>query len=111
MTPEIADHLVKAREYLIKARNFIDVMQYNDEAARAAYLAGFHAAQALILARTERVAKSHSGLRSTFARLTKDEPRIDRKFTRFLARAYSFKEVTDYGSARTRSLPLPRRRR
>lgn len=97
MTPETADHLAKAREYLSKARNFLEVMHYSDEAARAAYLAGFHAAQALIFARTGRIAKSHSGLRSTFARLTKDEPRIDRKFTRFLARAYSFKEVTDYG--------------
>lgn len=72
-------------------------MDYSDEAARAAYLAGFHAAQALIFVRTNRIAKSHSGLRSTFARLTKDDPHIDRKFTRFLARAYSFKEVTDYG--------------
>lgn len=97
MTPEIADYLNKAREFLSKAQNLLDVMHYADEAARAAYLAGFHAAQGLILARTGRAAKTHSGVRSSFARLTKDEPHIDRKFARFLARAYSSKEVTDYG--------------
>jgi uncharacterized protein (UPF0332 family) len=64
---------------------------------RAAYLAGFHAAQALVFERTARIAKSHSGLRAAFARLAKDDPRIDRTFTRFLARAYKSKEITDYG--------------
>lgn len=44
-----------------------------------------------------RAAKSHSGLRATFARLAKDDPGIDRTFTRFLARAYKFKEIADYG--------------
>ena len=97
MTPETADYLAKAREYLNKARSLLDVMHYSDEAARAAYLAAFHAAQALVFERTARVAKSHSGLRTTFARLAKDDPRIDRPFTRFLARAYKSKEITDYG--------------
>lgn len=97
MTPETSDHLAKAREYLSKARNLLDVMHYSDEAARAAYLAGFHAAQALVFERTARIAKSHSGLRAAFARLAKDDPRIDRTFTRFLARAYKSKEITDYG--------------
>lgn len=97
MTPETADYLAKAREYLNKARSLLDVMNYSDEAARAAYLAGFHAAQALVFERTTRIAKSHSGLRSTFARLAKDDPRIDRTFTRFLARAYKSKEITDDG--------------
>jgi uncharacterized protein (UPF0332 family) len=72
-------------------------MHYNDEAARGAYLAGFHAAQALIFERTARIAKSHSGLRAAFARLAKDDARTDRTFTRFLARAYKSKEITDYG--------------
>ncbi len=78
-------------------------MHYSDEAARAAYLAGFHAAQALVFERTARIAKSHSGLRAAFARLAKDDPRIDRTFTRFLARAYKSKEITDYGIAPQRS--------
>ncbi len=74
MTPEAEEHLDKAREPLIKARGLLDVMHYSDEAARAAYLAGFHAAQALISERTGRIAKSHSGVRSTFARLVKEDP-------------------------------------
>jgi len=52
VTPETKEHLDKAREYVIKARNLLDVMHYNDEAGRAAYLAAFHAAQALISERT-----------------------------------------------------------
>lgn len=97
MTPEASEHLDKARQYLVKARGFLDVMHYSDEAGRAAYLAGFHAAQALVSERTGRVAKSHSGLRSTFSRLVKDDPRIDRTLIRFLGRAYKFKEIADYG--------------
>jgi uncharacterized protein (UPF0332 family) len=93
VTPEAADYLAKAREYLNKARSLLDVKHYSDEAARAAYLAAFHAAQALVFERTARVAKSHSGLRTTFARLAKDDPRIDRPFTRFLARVYAGLQV------------------
>jgi uncharacterized protein (UPF0332 family) len=82
VTPEAEEHLDKAREALIKARGLLDVMHYSDEAARAAYLAGFHAAQALISERTGRIAKSHSGVRSTFARLVKDDPQVDRALAR-----------------------------
>jgi hypothetical protein len=35
MTPEAAEHLEKAREYLTKARNLIDVLHCNDEAGRS----------------------------------------------------------------------------
>ncbi|HEU0155518.1 MAG TPA: HEPN domain-containing protein [Stellaceae bacterium] len=86
MTPETADYLDKARVSLSKARDLLDLTHYADEAARAAYLAGFHAAQALVFARLGRAAKTHSGLRSAFARLAKDDSRIEREFTRFLAR-------------------------
>ena len=37
-------------------------------------------------------------MRSTFARLVKDDPRFDRALVRFLGRAYRFKEVADYGT-------------
>ena len=66
MTPESQDHLDKAREYLTKAREILDRLHYNDEAGRAAYLAGFQAAQALISERTGRVAKTHEGVNSQF---------------------------------------------
>ncbi len=95
MTPESSDHIAKAREFLAKAHAML-ASDWPDEAARAAYLAGFHAAQALIIARTGQATKSHSGLRTNFARLTRDDPRIDRRFSRFLARAYAFKEIADY---------------
>jgi uncharacterized protein (UPF0332 family) len=36
-------------------------------------------------------------MRVVFARLAKDDPRVDRTFTSFLAKAYTFKEVADYG--------------
>ena len=56
-------------------------------------MAGFHAAQALISERIGQIAKSHSGVRSTFARLVKDDPQVDRALVRFLGRAYRFKEI------------------
>jgi uncharacterized protein (UPF0332 family) len=95
VTPEAEDHLVKAREYLSKARELLEVVHFHDEAARAAYLAGFHAAQALISERTGRIAKTHRGVRNAFARLSKDDPRLGR-FTQFLGKAYRRKEVVDY---------------
>jgi uncharacterized protein (UPF0332 family) len=42
-------------------------------AGRAAYLAAFHAAQAIIMLRTNKVAKTHAGVRSEFARIARDE--------------------------------------
>ena len=62
MTPESAEHLAKAREYLVKARALLDIVHFADEAGRAAYLAGFHAAEALISERTGRVAHTHDGV-------------------------------------------------
>jgi uncharacterized protein (UPF0332 family) len=95
VTPETADYLAKAREFLAKAQDML-AHDWPDEAARAAYLASFHAAQAFVLVRTGQVAKRHAGLRTVFAQLARNEPRIDRKFTRLLARGYAFKEVADY---------------
>jgi uncharacterized protein (UPF0332 family) len=96
MTPEAAEHLAKAREYLGKARGLLDVMHYNDEAGRAVYLAGFHAAQALISERTGKTAKTHEGVNSEFNRLTRGERRIGVELRRFLPRAYDLKAVADY---------------
>jgi uncharacterized protein (UPF0332 family) len=83
VAPETGEHLNKAREYLIKARGLLDVMHYNDEAGRAAYLAGFHAAQALISERTGKIAKTHEGVNSQFNLLTKGDPRVDSELRRF----------------------------
>jgi uncharacterized protein (UPF0332 family) len=53
-------------------------------AAREAYHAAFHAAEAYIFEHTGKVATTHKGVRIEFARLARREPRIDRKLTRFL---------------------------
>jgi hypothetical protein len=58
VTPETTEHLDKARDYLTKAGGLVAVMHYHDEAGHAAYLAAFHAAQALISERTGRIARS-----------------------------------------------------
>lgn len=59
MTPEATDYLAKARDYIDKAVSWLDAVHRGDEAARTAYLAGFHAAQALIFERARKVAKTH----------------------------------------------------
>ena len=96
MTPETKEHLDKAREYLTKARGLLDVLHYNDEAGRAAYLAALHAANALISERTGKIATSHGGVNSQFNLLTKDEPSIDHELRHFLPQAYKLKTVADY---------------
>jgi hypothetical protein len=64
LTPEANAYLEKSREHLAKAEGML--AQWPDEAARAAYLAGMNAAQAFIMERTGRVAKTHKGVRTEF---------------------------------------------
>jgi uncharacterized protein (UPF0332 family) len=87
VSPEVTDCLNRARLHLEKARNFLNILHYSDEAARAA----------LVFTRRGRIAKTHRGLRSTFAELVTDQPGLDPNFTRFLAEAYRSKENVDYG--------------
>lgn len=96
MTPEARKHLDRAREYLTKGRSLLDVLHFADEAGRAAYLAGFHAAEALISERTGKVARTHEGVNSQFHRLTRDDPGIDTELRAFLGRAYNLKAIADY---------------
>jgi uncharacterized protein (UPF0332 family) len=70
--------------------------RWPDEAGRAAYLAGFHAAQALIDARTSRTIKSHRGVNAEFHRLIRGDARIDDEMRAFLGRTYQLKTVADY---------------
>ena len=108
MKPEAAGHLDRAAEYLAKARNLLDVLHYNDEAGRAAYLAALHAAQALIVERTGRVANSHGGVNSQFNLLTRGDARVDAELRRFLPRAYDLKAVADYEAGPGSVAPLER---
>ena len=96
MKSETAAFLRKAREFLLKARNLLDVMHYSDDAGRAAYLAGLHAAQALIFERTSNVIKRHRRAQSELRRLTKDESSFDLELRAFLGRTYNLKATADY---------------
>lgn len=43
-----------------------------------------------------RVFKTHSGVQSEFARLTKDDPRFTAELRVFLGRGYQLKSIADY---------------
>jgi uncharacterized protein (UPF0332 family) len=94
--PETAAFLQKSREFLAKAQDLLDAHHWPDEAGRAAYLAGFHAAQAFLFDSTGKVFKSHKGVQKEFLRLTKDDPRFDMELRAFLGRAYNLKAIADY---------------
>lgn len=96
MKAEAANYLSKAREDLSDARQIAGI-GLAKVAARSAYYAAFHAAEALIVEKTGKVAKSHSGVRSEFARLARDDPHIGKATTACLAQAYKYKEIGDYG--------------
>ena len=96
MKPEAWDYLATARQDLSEARQIIAIALAK-VAARSAYYAAFHAAEAFIFEKTGRIAKTHRGVRTEFARLTKDDPRIAKTMSEFLAKAYRYKEIGDYG--------------
>ena len=95
MTPEAERYLAKARLTLAHAHVMLTV-NLTEDAGRAAYLAGFHAAEALIFERTGKATKTHKGLHTEFARLTRDEQRIDLDLRRFLPQTYDLKAICDY---------------
>jgi uncharacterized protein (UPF0332 family) len=94
--PETAQFVEFARDMLRRASQMSSI-QLNDDAGRAAYLACFHVAQAIIFERESRVLKTHRGVQTEFNRIMKSDPRADRELVGFLARAYKFKTVADYG--------------
>ena len=75
MTPEATDYLAKSGQFIAKARDML-ADGWPDEAARAAYLAAYHAATAFVFERSGRAAKSHSGLRTLFAEEARREVRL-----------------------------------
>ena len=77
------------------------------DAGRDAYLACFHAAQALILQRSGKVAKTHRRAQRFFSQLAKSEPEL-REFARFLSQAYNLKDIADYELGATATVPLDR---
>ena len=96
MKPQTAAFLAKSREFLDKANDLFGAHHWPDEAGRAAYLAGLHAAQALICERTGHTRKRHSTVQGEFAQLVRDDPRFDRELRAFLPRTYNLKAIADY---------------
>ncbi|MBF0528614.1 MAG: HEPN domain-containing protein [Deltaproteobacteria bacterium] len=95
MTPEASRFLEKAQKLLEHADTMLGV-GLNDDAGRTAYLAGFHAAQALIFERTGKMPKTHKGVQMDFFRLTKNDPHVDPDLRIFLSQAYNLKAIADY---------------
>ena len=95
MTQEAAYFLAKARRLLGETRIMLDAKLY-EAAGRTAYLAGFHAAQALISERTGRSVRTHRGVHAEVYRLTKGNSSMDMELRAFLSVAYNLKSVADY---------------
>jgi uncharacterized protein (UPF0332 family) len=95
VTPEAAQFLAKANDLHGRARKMLEVGLAED-AGREAYLAGFHAAQALIFERTGKSAKTHKGVHAEFQRLTRGDDRFDQDLRSFLSATYNLKSIADY---------------
>jgi uncharacterized protein (UPF0332 family) len=95
MTPQAAGFLDKARQLLDEAEIMLRV-GLNQAAGRTAYLAGYHAAQALIFERAGKVFKTHAGIQTEFLKLTRDDLRVDSELRGFLSRTYNLKALADY---------------
>jgi uncharacterized protein (UPF0332 family) len=105
LTPEAQDFIRRAHIELEDAEKIVAI-DLGRPAARAAYYAMFHAAEALIFERNGRIAKTHSGVRSEFSRLTKDSEEDIRRLARVLNDAYGFKELGDYGRGKTAEISV-----
>jgi uncharacterized protein (UPF0332 family) len=104
VSPEVAEHLDKAKDCLKRARVILDA-GIGEDAGRNAYLAAFHAAQAFIIARRGRVAKTHRGVHVMFHELTADDTALG-DLAAFLSQAYNLKAIADYEVGADADVPL-----
>ena len=95
MTPEAARFLEKAQKLLEHAATMLGV-GLNDDAGRTAYLAGFHAAQALIFESMGKTFKTHKGVQMEFLHLTKNDLLVPPDLRIFLSQTYNLKAIADY---------------
>jgi uncharacterized protein (UPF0332 family) len=107
VTPEAALYLDKARQALSEARAVAEI-GLAEAAGRAAYLAVFHAAQALIFERTGKVPRTHRGVHAQFSRLARAEPEIGAELPRFLSQLTISKRSRITKSARMQPCRSPR---
>lgn len=90
-----ADYLQLAEDALAHGR-LILAINIPCQAARLAYYAQFHAAQALIFEHTLSISRTHKGVAIHFHKLVRAEPLLDRRLPQDLSFAYRFKEAADY---------------
>jgi uncharacterized protein (UPF0332 family) len=96
--PEARDAMEQARRCLDTARLIAD-RPVPEVVGKLAYLAAYHAANALIASRRGKVARTHTGTRTVLAELAREDARISVEFRQFLAAAYEMKALSDYGRA------------
>lgn len=94
MKQATADHLAAAERSLAKAAAIISLPLF-DEAGRSAYYAMYHAAQAFVVHRGFKSAKTHRGLRQLFARAVYLDASVQHLLTP-LTNTYQHKWVADY---------------
>ncbi len=110
MTSSPRDHLDKARTVLDGASRVVEV-NLPALGAREAYLAAFHAAQALIVSRRGAAPRTHNGVHAEFARIVREENVLSREMVRFLSVAYEYKSESDYVVADHAPISVERARR
>lgn len=71
-------------------------VELNEAAGRTAYLAGYHAAQAFLFEREDRIFKTHNGIQGEFGRAIKDDSRVGPELRAFLSHSYQLKAIADY---------------
>ena len=103
MKSESANFLAIADRDLADARGNLGI-NIPHQAARLAYYAQFHAAQALIFERTGRISKSHKGVNKEFHRLVKTDPTFPPRFAAQLTKAYDYKDIADYDTGTATSI-------
>jgi uncharacterized protein (UPF0332 family) len=93
--PISADYLQLAEDAIAHG-TLILAINIPRQAARLAYYAQFHAAQALIFEYTSSISRTHKGVAIQFHKLVRTEPLLDSSLPQDLSFAYRFKEAADY---------------
>jgi uncharacterized protein (UPF0332 family) len=107
MKPETERFLAAADQALIHSARILAI-DIPLQVARLSYLARFHAAQALILERTGKIAKTHKGVSRLFHKTAADEPNLSPRLAAQLSAAYYFKEAADYDVSAEREVSSER---
>ena len=95
MKPQTGSFLASADLALADAHTIL-AAKVPRQAARLAYYAQFHAAQALIFERTGKIAKTHKGVNQQFHGVARTEPTCPSDLPAQLTKAYIYKENADY---------------